>query len=255
MKKIYLLISFYLIYNVSQSQIISYAINQTLAGPGQLSLDINNDASNDYTFDILTLSPGVYAARVLPIGISKILDNSTFGYPDTLNLNDSVVGYFHSNTGVLGTFTNAGQFKGAGNKYLGIKINVGGSNYLGWIKLNCNLNRDTLKIISCGYNTVDSAPILAGQTTLVGITGFVGNMPDVKLFPNPAQRIVNIESGTQNEMFEIRVLNVLGETVYNQSSLIDHSLQIDVTSFSTGNYFVNLRSSKASVTKKISIQK
>lgn len=50
-----LTVLFLLLYFLSYSQINSYSINQTLAGPSQLTLDIDNDGSNDYTFDIITL--------------------------------------------------------------------------------------------------------------------------------------------------------------------------------------------------------
>ncbi|MFN3916199.1 MAG: hypothetical protein ACK4K0_00540 [Flavobacteriales bacterium] len=97
---------------ISISQIITGNINYTITTVGQHNVNLNNDVFNDFTFEIIELSPGVYSARVLPLNGSQILDNSTFGYPDALNFNDTIAGNFHSNTGILGTIANAGLFQG-----------------------------------------------------------------------------------------------------------------------------------------------
>ena len=255
MKKIYLLVSLCIICHVNQSQIIIHSFNQLLAGPGQLNIDINNDASDDYTFDILTLSPGVYAARVLPIGSSKILDNSTYGYPDTLNFNDSVAGYFHSNVGVLGTFNNAGQFRGAGNKYLGIKLNSGGQYYSGWIELNCNFNRDSLKIISCGYNSTSNALILAGQTTTNGVPNCPEKSQEIKLFPNPCNGILNVEINPKIN-YEINLTNSQGDEITPSGNFLQRGdNKIDLRSLPNGTYFLKLFSRETVSTKRIVLQR
>lgn len=53
------------------------------------------------------------AARVIPMNV-QIRDNSTYGYCDALNQDDNIneSGNWVSNTCVLGTFMNAGQFQG-----------------------------------------------------------------------------------------------------------------------------------------------
>lgn len=215
------------------AQINSYAINQVIIGPGQLSFDLNADSNQDYTFDILQLSPGVLAARVLPQNGSQILDNSTFGYPDTLNSGDPVTGFFHSNTGVLGTFNSAGQFNGAGQKYLGIRIQAGINQLFGWVLLEVSTARDTLKIISCGYNTVPSGPINAGQTSSSSIDNSVSFVPVLNAFPNPVFDQVTILHSSDMNFIEIRDLQ--GRLVLTKPTQGENSI-IDMSSFSPGFY-------------------
>ncbi len=234
----------------THAQINSYPLNQSLIGPGQLSFDIDNDGMNDYTFDILTLSPGVLAARVNGDGNSKILDNSTFGYPDTLNFNDPVTGYFHSGIGVLGTFNNAGQFNGAGNKYLGIRINSGGSDFYGWIELYCSVDRDTLNLISCGYNTTSGASILAGQTSLTGINDFHKDMLDVRLFLNENATELTIKRDLINN-FNYLIYSLSGQEV----SCGMASDRIDISKLSNGNYILKIQKENSYIARQFVISR
>lgn len=237
------------------SQINSYPINQTIINPGILSFDLNNDSNNDFSFDIITLSPSVLAARVLPIGTSTILDNSTFGYPDTLNYGDPVSGYFHSGTGVLGTFNTAGQFNGAGEKYLGIKINASGNEFLGWIKLRCSVNRDTLTIISCGYNTVASSSINAGQTMINGIYEN-DKTPEnaVQIYPNPFSDQTVLQTDNILHNAELTIDNCFGVTVKRLMNISGQTLTLSRNDLPNGFYFVCLKQdSKIIAIKKIII--
>ena len=238
LKRSQLFFLFLFICFISFSQINSYPINQTLTAVGQKTFDIDNNGSVDYTFDIILLSPSVYAARVNAIGSSKILDNSTFGYPDTLSFNDPVVGYFHTGIGVLGTFNNAGQFNGAGIKYLGIKINSGTFDYLGWIKLYCSVNRDTLKIISCGYNTTSGAAINAGQTIISAIKESSSTFLDVGFFPNPCSKEITFIGSNKNGN-NYSLLNSIGQVLVTGIT----ESKIDISNLPNGIYYLKLYNS------------
>lgn len=223
------------------SQVNTFAINQTIIGPGTLSFDLNNDGDDDFSFDIVTLSPDVFAARVLTIGSSTILDNSTFGYPDTLNAGDAVSGNFESGNGVLGTISNAGQFKGAGDKYLGIKIAASGNEHLGWIKVNCSINRDTLNIISCGYNTSASAHIKAGQTTITSIDDPESELASlISIYPVPfsTQAVLKAENPFHDAI--LRVVNTSGKTVKQMEHINGQSIVLSRDNLAGGVYFVHL---------------
>ncbi len=138
------------------------------------SLDINNDIAPDFNFEIINLNDfntnplpegfDTLAARVDPI-LNEILDNTTFGYPTALNLNDSISskGFWSNKPGVLGTFQDAGQFQGQGEKYLGFRKYINEKYYYGWIKIYCSQHSDTLKILELGYNLTSDKGIMAGQ--------------------------------------------------------------------------------------------
>lgn len=223
------------------SQIKTYNINQTLIGPSSITLDIDSNSTDDFTFDILTLSPGTYAARVLPVALTSILDNSTFGYADALNFGDPVTGYFNTGTGILGTIAGAGQFNGMGIKYLGFKINLSGMDHYGWFKLNCSTNRDTLIIISVGFNTIANAPITAGQTTSLAINETSSNShQSIQVYPNPASNFVIVN--TEFEMIDATVIihNALGQEIHSFTFSSGRTLTFSTSLIDNGYYTLSL---------------
>lgn len=154
--------------------IINGLINAEFISTGMKSFDLNGDSLSDINFEIINLNefnqnslPESFdslAARVQPLSL-QILDNSTYGYPDALDINTVVSesGYWSSNVSVLGTFMNAGQFQGKVEKYLGIRLNNGNNFDYGWIKLYCSQHNDTLRIIEYAYNQNTGSFIKAGQ--------------------------------------------------------------------------------------------
>ena len=155
--------------------ILDGLINEEFISTGQKDFDLNKDRILDLGFEIVDLNkfnpnglPESFdslAARVVPISV-EILDNSTYGYPDALNLNDQISesGNWRNKASVLGTFMNAGQFQGNGEKYLGIRfVNEDNTYNYGWVKLDCSQHNDTLRIIDFAYNNNENSNINAGQ--------------------------------------------------------------------------------------------
>jgi hypothetical protein len=154
--------------------ILSGLINGQIVSTGQQSFDINADNVRDVSFEIIDLhlynngnlpdTLDSMAARVIPMGI-EVLDNSTYSYTDALSkdevINDN--GNWSTNTCVLGTFANAGNFQGNGDKYLAFRIPNGSDYNYGWVKLNCSAHNETLRIIAFGYNKTLNNQVLAGQ--------------------------------------------------------------------------------------------
>ena len=146
-------------------QINTYSINDTVTtASGPLTLNIDGDQSNDYTFEIFPLSGSSTAARVVSLWDSYVMDASTFGYPDALNCGDIVDGPYTSGNAVLGTDVGGGgSFSGAGLKFLGLKMDVDGESYLGWISLEVAAGNDTIILHDVGYSTVPNDAIAGGQ--------------------------------------------------------------------------------------------
>jgi len=154
--------------------IISGLINTDIISTGNISFDLNGDKHSDLSFEIIDLNKynihalpdtlDSLAVRVIPYTM-QILDNSTYDYPDALIENYIInsSGNWTTQTCVLGTFLGAGQFKGKGEKYLGIRLTQDNSYLYGWIKLYCSQHNDTLRIIDYAYNKNSGHQILAGQ--------------------------------------------------------------------------------------------
>ncbi|MCD4792493.1 MAG: hypothetical protein K8R54_04610 [Bacteroidales bacterium] len=154
--------------------IIAGLIDEEFISTGHKSFDLDNDNIVDISFEIIDLNlfnqnnlPDYLdslAARVLPLFV-EILDNSTYGYPDALSSNDQISdkGNWSERTSVLGTFMNAGQFQGNGEKYLGFRFTKNSNYNYGWIKIYCSQHNDTLRIIEFAYNNAEGNSINAGQ--------------------------------------------------------------------------------------------
>lgn len=109
----------------------------------------------------------MYASRVHPNAKVQILDNSTYGYPDALNLDESInseQNWSDRNNFVLGTsIGNGGIFEGKGLRYLGFRILNNGEYQYGWIALINNEGNTCVEIESYAVNTTIGKSILAGQ--------------------------------------------------------------------------------------------
>lgn len=177
----------------TMSQVNSYALNHTVTNStGTYTIDIDSNGTNDYTFEILLLSGSATAARVVSLGSSQVMDSSTFGYPDPLNFGDSITGPYSSGNGVLGTDVGgAGQFSGAGLKYLGSKTNISGKSHLGWLSLEVVATNDTIILHEVGYNTVANSGIYAGQKNSINIDQ--AKLIEFGIYPNPGQDVLVVD--------------------------------------------------------------
>ncbi len=141
---------------------------------GQKAFDLNGDLKADLGFEIMDLNAcnqarlptnfDSLAAAVIPYNV-QILDNSTYGYADALIDGELISdnSKWSSTHCILGTFGDAGQFKGSGNRFLGFRFVKNQSYQYGWVKLNCSESNDTLKIVEFAYNHMGGS-IIAGQT-------------------------------------------------------------------------------------------
>lgn len=154
--------------------IIAGLIDEEFISTGLKSFDLDNDNIADISFEIIDLNLfnqnnlpdhlDSLAARAQTISV-EILDNSTYGYCDALS-NDNLIsdaGNWTGGNAVLGTFMNAGQFQGKGEKYLGFRFTKNPDYNYGWIKIYCSQHNDTLRIIEYAYNNIEGKSINAGQ--------------------------------------------------------------------------------------------
>ncbi len=154
--------------------ILTGLINAEFISTGQKDFDLDEDLVSDIGFEIIDLNkynPGglpesfdSLAARVVPLSV-EILDNSTHEYPDALDMGETISenNNWTNKTCVLGTFMNAGQFQGQGEKYLGFRFVKDSDFKYGWIKIYCSQHNDTLRILDFAYNNKLNSQINAGQ--------------------------------------------------------------------------------------------
>jgi hypothetical protein len=83
----------------------------------------------------------------------------------------------------------------------------------------------------------------------VGINDLTNN--SLSLYPNPANDVVNVVS--TNDIKTIEVLNYIGQTIYTNKDINLKSLQLNVTSFKAGVYFVKVTTVSGIKTTKITV--
>jgi polyhydroxybutyrate depolymerase len=75
-----------------------------------------------------------------------------------------------------------------------------------------------------------------------------GNLENtIRVFPNPTNNLINIEINNLLELKEIILYNTLGENLNLKST----DGLIDLTNLNTGIYFLNIKTSKGAITKKV----
>lgn len=227
-----------LIGTTAKAEFTEVIIDQTIVGPGSVTQDIDGDGNDDFTFEIIELSAGVYVARVTSIGLSSFMDKSVSGFPDALEFGEDVSGPFINGNGVLGMAETAANFSGVGDKYLGVRIVSGGLSYLGWIKLSCNISNDTLIIKTAGYNTNEGEQILAGQNNANSSIGDNGNSQiELTIFPNPCTDFLKVKISNITDQVNYSIYNNAGSIVLADTYLTS----IDVSSLTSGVYYLEIK--------------
>jgi len=72
------------------------------------------------------------------------------------------------------------------------------------------------------------------------------------VYPNPSKGLFNIKTVT-NQSFDVMVYDLTGKLIYNklEAQTNDKLYQLDLSSFSTGVYFLNLQTNVGKITKKL----
>jgi hypothetical protein len=133
-------------------------------------------------------------------------------------------------------------------------IAQGGEQYITIGNFKADSLSDTLKVQSSGginaaYYYIDDISVIDVAT--IGINQYADSKMQANIYPNPANDILYIE--INEEQGEIKVVDLLGNEI--KSEKINKSLQVDVSSFINGVYFIEIKTSKGFLTKKVIITK
>ena len=99
-------------------------------------------------------------------------------------------------------------------------------------------------------NPISDSIILFDKPSSIGPNAPIGDL--IKVFPNPANDIINIEV-EHLTLYEVKVMNILGQVVYRQNLFEGNDLQLDTRNLFTGMYFISFDTDAGSTVKKISI--
>jgi hypothetical protein len=97
---------------------------------------------------------------------------------------------------------------------------------------------------------IDNIQIKGNSTTSINEVNLASNF---LVQPNPTSGIFNVTSSNFNEKInEVSIVNLLGKEVYRSNSIDNNTnLNFDLSEFSNGIYFLQIKTNKGNLTKKI----
>jgi len=254
-----------------------------LTYPENYDLDLNNDGQIDFTFygsqDSLICACGsgtIDTSKISPTSLSWVSD-SINGQPAKWNSGDLINAssplwtnapsqiLFHKGGGCssrpcspLGGFyvrgTTLGIWSNVADKYLALKIQVSGSIYYGWARLDVDSSGFLITIKDYAFNSIPDQTILAGQTMTTGIieNSFASS---INLFPNPADNHLSIHLGSNNSKVQVTITDITGKVIYTTIATDTQKVEVNTNDFAEGIYVVQVQAGEFLGTKKLVIQK
>jgi hypothetical protein len=144
----------------------------------------------------------------------------------------------------------ASSLLSGGDDVIGVVTDRFGNAYVGgdFYITPFTVGRDTLKLGVAGAENVFVAKFTCSNTT--GISQYSGLNTEISIYPNPSNGTISITS--LNNIDEIKVTNMLGQTIYEtKPRSVNTTLALD----NTGVYFITLTSGTETSTKKVIVSK
>ena len=247
-------------------------------------LDLDNNGNEDFRIVGFPVGGSAYAAAVIYNGslgstLPAILSNEflgsfniktyynstfmsnyslTFVYPFDLNQGDLISAaqnsWFDANLST-GTLNFAGCFGGNSNwcgvmdKYVGLRFKIGANTHYGWVRMDVSLDAFTWTIKDYAYHTDPDTPILAGQTTTLGINdNYLSKIRVVAL--NKSIGIYDLPVATDYKLYNMAGQELMKGATENKDYVIE------ATNMSSGVYIVELSDAKSNavIRKKVVLQ-
>jgi hypothetical protein len=149
------------------------------------------------------------------------------------------------------TSTGIGNWNAISDKYLGLRFEISGQTYYGWLRMTVTPGSDTLIVKDYAYNATAGVGIKAGELpSTVGLAEEQEVLtPQVLAFDQTL--FVNLPSGS-TLVGNIRLFNANGQFIQN-TAIIDSAIRIALNGLSTGIYFVQVEQNGEVTSRKIYI--
>ena len=205
-------------------------------------LDLNNDNIVDFLiqFDLgdkVMCKPqnnNAYAGDFiggvhLPLALSS-----------AINICDALMTWYDSvNPGTMAWGTNTGNWVGATDKYLALKLIVGSSTYFGWARLDVEPTSTSFTIKDYAYQSTPNTCIESGQIFLGIDENATQNVFSV--FPNPFISSTTIETMDNLKSATLTIYDSFGQAVKQINNLSGQTVTFSRENLPSGLYFLGLR--------------
>ncbi len=150
--------------------------------------------------------------------------------------------YDTNNPGTMALGTSVGNWVGATNKYLALKLIVGSNTHYGWARIDVLPSSTSFTIKDYAYESSPNACIQAGQTSL-GINEN-STHADFSIFPNPFNASTTIQTTGHFNHATLTIYNTHGRTVKQLSSISGQTILFSRDDLPSGLYFIGLTEEK-----------
>ncbi len=219
------------------------------------SIDLDGDNVSDYDFrwdDYTSFNSGWYSHMTFSSSNQMVLKaNATnpFGasYLEPLSFNTLIDA--NSNWGnsfpepLIGDDTDP-NFMGLGDVYVGVKFDISGSTHYGYVLLSFD-NTHTVTIKEYAYEDVADASIHAGDNMTTSNSNL--SQTSISIYPNPSSDFISFSNNSVTTYDKVNIYAADGRMVFSQN-LISSNEKINISSLSSGIYYVQLKSKNESVT-------
>lgn len=254
--------------------------DQVIAGEGaEVSLDINDDGINDFTFIVTSLSgtgtyygisftyganiagaialngneflgsvttysgySGVYAP-VLPSGEGINEDDQFVNGAPTLGISVAV-----SLLGFPYYDYQAGNWLGVDMGYMGFRLNIDKDRFYGWMRVSVNGSANSITIHDYAYENEANKAIFTDQTA----TAINENpLAQADIYANGGQVFINLPELNSNNA-DVNIYDMSGKLVKNQS-LSNGNNVCNCNNLPSANYIVHVTEGQLTIKKQIAI--
>jgi hypothetical protein len=229
------------------------------------NLDLNNDGTDDFQFSADTMMTSSYSAGIAQVQIignnnDAVLGSlyaTTYPFPFSLNNGDTVKpanpnwnAYAqNSGLGYLGVFLTAsynyGNWVGVQDKYIGLRIDVGGQLHYGWARMSVSPHADTIIIKEYAYEQTPNQYIICGLVAGVPAQ-HVATGVNIHAYENA----VFVHTNTPEKGGKVSVYDMMGKLV-REEEITSGEMRMDMAELSTGMYVVHVQQGEVETTQKI----
>ncbi|MCH8905195.1 MAG: T9SS type A sorting domain-containing protein [Bacteroidetes bacterium] len=236
-------------------------------------LDLNNDGTNDFfLLQINSIGATYYGGSYTRYGvyINRFNNNAVHGsatstyyqFPIPLNSNDVIGTALNWQGGpyfsILAQYSNygygassSGNWFGVKDKYLGLRLEVSGKTYYGWVRLDVKNQGNGFTVKDYAYDDEPDIPIIAGDKgTPSGIDQEKSIDPLIAYSFEKTIYLNDIAHLDRNT--EIRVFDMVGREIFH-SPLSGITNKINLPDAEPGNYIVKLETPSSIITRKVYI--
>jgi len=253
---LYTILAIVFTYNVN-AQIVYTDINPdvtTTLGAGGVSsvytvvsIDFNSDGTEEYNFRWDDYGTGWFMHMTYANGnVFNLKGTATnpYGgrYIDPMNLGDAINSSSNWGTSIPEPFIGDNSdpnFKGLGDKYVGVKFLLNGDTYYGWVLVSFDNNK-TLTVKSYAYETTPNTPINAGDTGSTTEIDDMRNSEYFTIYPNPAKNTISIDTKSEQNISKIEIVDLLGKKVKEIKVSNSGCQIINISELNKGVYLISI---------------